>query len=56
MFDFMENIPMNNDWIIPALACVVFPVLIPLALLLVVTLSVSAAMKQHRLQRWEADS
>ena len=47
---------MNGDWIIPAIACAVFPVLIPLALLLVVTLGVSAAMKQHRLKRWEAES
>ena len=36
---------MNSDWIIPTLACVVFPVLIPLALLLVIAVSVSAAMK-----------
>ena len=36
---------MKSDWIIPALACAVFPVLIPLALLLVITVSVSAATK-----------
>ena len=36
---------MNSDWIIPTLACVVFPVLIPLALLLAIAMSVSAAMK-----------
>ena len=36
---------MNSDWIIPTLACVVFPVLIPLALLLVITVSLSAATK-----------
>jgi len=36
---------MTSDWIIPTLACAVFPVLIPLALLLVIALSVSAAMK-----------
>ena len=36
---------MNSDWIIPTLACVVFPVLIPLALMLVIAVSVSAAMK-----------
>ena len=47
---------MNSNWIIPTLACAVFPVLIPLFLLVVATLSVSAAMKQHRLQRWEAES
>ena len=34
-----------TDWIIPTLACAVFPVMIPLALLLVVAVSVSAAMK-----------
>jgi len=47
---------MKSDWIIPALVSAVFPVLIPLFLLVVATLSVSAAMKQHRLQRWEAES
>jgi len=36
---------MKSDWIIPTLACAVFPVLIPLALLLVITVGVSAAMK-----------
>ena len=36
---------MKSDWIITALVCAVFPVMIPVALLLVVTLSVSAAMK-----------
>ena len=36
---------MKSDWIIPTLACAVFPVLIPLALLLVVAVSVSAATK-----------
>ena len=41
----MEDIGMKSDWIIPTLACAVFPVLIPLALLLVITVSVSAAMK-----------
>ena len=44
----MEDIDMKTnwtDWIIPTLACAVFPVLIPLALLLVVAVSVSAAMK-----------
>ena len=36
---------MKSDWIIPTLVCAVFPVMIPLALLLVITVSVSAAMK-----------
>ena len=36
---------MDSDWIIPTLACAVFPVLIPLALLLVIAVSVSAATK-----------
>ena len=36
---------MNSNWIIPILACAAFPVLIPLALLLVIAVSVSAAMK-----------
>ena len=36
---------MNSDWIIPTLACAVFPVLIPLALLLVIAVSISAATK-----------
>ena len=36
---------MKADWIIPTLACAVFPVLIPLALLLVIAVSVSAATK-----------
>ena len=43
----MEDIDMKTrwtDWIIPTLACAVFPVLIPLALLLVGVVSVSAAM------------
>jgi len=47
---------MISDWIIPALACAAFPVLIPLAMPLVVTLGVAAAVKQHRLERWEANS
>lgn len=44
----MEDIDMKTkwtEWIIPTAACMVFPVLIPLALLLVVAVSVSAAMK-----------
>jgi hypothetical protein len=41
----MEDIGMKSDWIIPTLACAVFPVMIPLALLLVITVSVSAATK-----------
>jgi hypothetical protein len=41
----MEDIGMKSDWIIPTLVCAVFPVMIPLALLLVITVSVSAVMK-----------
>ena len=44
----MEDIDMKTkwtDWIIPAAVCVAFPVVIPMALLLVVVVSVSAAMK-----------
>ena len=43
---------MNSDWIIPALAGAVFPVLDAAS----GNAGVSVAMKQHRLERWEANS
>ena len=36
---------MWSKWIFPALVCIVFPVMIPLMLLALLTLSVSVAMK-----------
>lgn len=36
---------MSRNWIIPTLVCAVFPVVIPMALLLVVVVSVSATIK-----------
>jgi len=36
---------MKSNWIITTLVCAVFPVMIPVTLLLVVALSVTAAMK-----------
>jgi len=44
----MEDIDMKTkwtDWIIPAAVCIAFPAIVPLALLLVITVSVSAVMK-----------
>ena len=42
---------MNSNWIIPTLACAVFPVLIPLALLLVIAVSMSAAHENNAWRR-----
>ena len=47
---------MKSDWIIPALVCAVFPVLIPVALMLVAAASVSAAMKTTQSDELGADS